>query len=146
MKLRLLRKGDILSCSKIVGENYSKKYEKNSTKEMKEMFSKSLIKPRYIVAEKNYEILGFGGYTQSFMDYHVYQIFWINVKPNFQNKGIGTKIVKRIIEDIKKTNVEGKKPLLIQLTTTNPNFYKKIFNFKTIAILKEGHHLMSLFI
>ena len=71
------------------------------------MFSKSLIKPRYIVAEKNYEILGFGGYTQSFMDYHVYQIFWINVKPNFQNKGIGTKIVKRIIEDIKKTNVEG---------------------------------------
>lgn len=144
MKLRQLKREDIISCSKIVEQNYSEKYANNSILEMNEMFSNSVIKPKYIVAEENDEILGFGGYIQSFMDYQVYQIFWINVKPDFQRRSIGTKIVKKIIDEIKDICGEDKKARIIQLTTTKEDFYDKKFNFIKVADLGEDEYLMIL--
>jgi N-acetylglutamate synthase-like GNAT family acetyltransferase len=144
MIIRPLKEEDIDSCSKIVGENYSGKYANNSILEMGEMFGEALIKPEYVVAEENNKIIGFGGYIQSFMDYHVYQIFWINVIPENQGNGIGTNLVQTIIKKIKNINEKDKKPLVIQLTTTKPRFYEERFKFKIVSELKEGSYLMVL--
>lgn len=144
MRLRALKQKDILSCSKIIEKNYSKKYRDNSILEMKEMFGNSKIKPKYIVAEENNKIRGFGGYIQSWIDYGIYQIFWINVDPEFQRKNIGTKIVNEIIKEIKSLEGWAKKASLVELSTSKPEFYEKKFGFKKVYNKKDNEYLMVL--
>jgi L-amino acid N-acyltransferase YncA len=140
MKLRLLKPNDIVKASKIVGQNYSKKHETLARGEMEAMFKNHGIKPKYIVAEEKEEILGFAGYKQSWMDYDIYNIFWVNVVKSHQNKGIGTALIQKTIDIIKK-----KKAKMILLTTDNPKFYSKRFKFKTLSKFKcDKHDLMAL--
>jgi N-acetylglutamate synthase-like GNAT family acetyltransferase len=133
MKIRPLRRKDIASTTKIIGKNYSHFYGLKSSQEMGAMFDNMVIPPKYLVAEEGGEIIGCGGYIQSWMDYHVYNIFWINVDPTYQRKGIGTQIVRAIISDIKKQKGKDKRADLILLTTTKPKFYQKRFGFKTLT-------------
>ncbi len=104
------------------------------------MFRNVITRPNYIVAEEKGEVLGFGGYIQSWMDYNVYHIFWVNVRPDKQRKGIGTAIVKKLIEII-----NNKKAFMILLTTSKPKFYAKKFKFKTLVKFKNNkYNLMGL--
>jgi ribosomal protein S18 acetylase RimI-like enzyme len=130
MKLRLITKKDIPQAASIVGKNYSKKWEKTSTMELHSMFSNAAIKPVYWVAEDKEKIIGFAGCIQSWMDYNIYQIFWVNVLPEYQRQGIGKKLVGKLIREIKKK----KGVHLIQLTASIPNagYYKHHFGFKTL--------------
>ncbi len=137
----MLEKRDIKSATTIVGQNYSKEYEALSILEIKDMFGKSSNTPVYYVAEDKEVIIGFAGYIQSLMDYNVYQIFWVNVTPDQQGKGIGKQLVARIIKEIKK----NKNANIIQLTTSSPSFYKKHFGFKSFAKFhNKSHDLMML--
>ncbi len=140
MKIRPIKQKEIKFASKIVGKNYSKEYEKIASKEIGEMFRNVITRPNYIVAEEKGEVLGFGGYIQSWMDYNVYHIFWVNVRPDKQRKGIGTAIVKKLIEII-----NNKKAFMILLTTSKPKFYAKKFKFKTLVKFKNNkYNLMGL--
>jgi ribosomal protein S18 acetylase RimI-like enzyme len=103
MKIRLMKKEDVITCAAIVGANYSKKYQKSSTFELLDMFNKISIKPTYFVAEEKEELVGFAGFIQSWMDYNIYQIFWVNVLPEWQGKGIGKALVAKIITEIRKS-------------------------------------------
>jgi len=58
----------------------------------------------------------------SWMDYNIYNIFWVNVSPIHQGKGIGTALIEKIIKIIKR-----KKAKIILLTTSKPKFYSKKF-------------------
>ena len=128
MKLRLLQKKNIKACAIIVGQNYSKNWQRTSSAELKSMFSNTAIRPVYWVAEDERKIVGFAGYIQSWMDYNIYQIFWVNVLPELQKRGIGKQLVSKVINEIKK----DKNAYLIQLTATTPNskYYRKYFKFK----------------
>ncbi|MDE1871350.1 MAG: GNAT family N-acetyltransferase [Candidatus Micrarchaeota archaeon] len=125
--------------SKIVGINYSKLYQKKSKLEIEAMFNNYVYNPRYLVAEDNSKILGFAGYIQSWMDYNFYQMFWVNVLPEHQGKGIGTTLVKRIIQLIK----NKKDAYFILLTTTKPKFYER-FGFKIMMKYRNNYVLMIL--
>lgn len=140
MKIRLLQKKDIKPASVIVGKNYNKKYEKSSCLELKEMFGKGAVKPIYFVAEEKGKILGFAGFMQSWMDYNVFTIFWVNVLPEFQKQGIGKKLVTKVIGEIRKK----KEVKLIILTTTYPKYYNKCFGFKAISRVADDYDLMML--
>lgn len=143
MKIRLLQKGDILACGEIVRKNYNTGDQKSVTAEMKDMFIKGPIRPKYFVVEDGGKVIGFAGYMQSWIDYAIYQIFWVNVTPKKQGQGIGESLVKKIISEIKK----DKKAKLITLSATNPEFYMKHFKFKKVDSFKGNHHthyLMSL--
>lgn len=135
-----MRPNDIKAASKIIGQNYSKQFEKSSVKELEAMFKNHAVKPKYIVAEEKSKIIGLAGFIQSWLDYDIYEIFWVNVSPSFQGKGIGTALIKKIIQIIK-----IKKPKTILLTTSKPELYAKKFNFKTLAKFKtDKHDLMFL--
>jgi predicted N-acetyltransferase YhbS len=74
------------------------------------------------------------------MDYDIYNIFWVNVMPMHQGKGIGSALVQKIIGIIKKKNAK-----LILLSTSKPEFYSKKFKFKTLSKFKsDKYDLMSL--
>lgn len=141
MKIRPLKESEVKAVSEIVGLNFSKQYEILSRREIRAMFKNYESRPNYLVAEDRGEILGFCGYIQSWFDYHIYEIFWVNVSPKHQNKGIGTTLVKRAIQIIK-NNRGNDKAFLILLSTNTPRFYEKI-GFKTISKFKKSY-LMAL--
>ena len=142
-----MRKNEAEQASKIVGLNYSHKYKISSKKEIFAMFTDSAIPPKYIVAEENGKVIGFAGYTQSWMDYSVYNIFWVNVTPEYQGRGIGTKLMAETINRIKSINDKENPPMLILITATEKNtiFYKKKFGFKKMFKFKKNdYYLMGL--
>ncbi len=148
MKIRPIKKSEISSVSKIVGLNYSKEYEKSSFDEIQAMFNNKICPPQYLVVENNKEIVGLAGFGISWMDYGVYTIFWVNVTPDFQSKGIGTTLVTSVIDKIKKSKYLGIPSKLILITSTKKNtyFYNKKFGFKKLCKIKngDGEYLMGL--
>lgn len=140
MRIRHLRPSDIRAASKIVELNYSKRDARWTAREMKEMFGKGVIRPRYLVFEDKGRIIGFAGYIESWMDEDVYHIFWVSVSPERQREGIGTAMVKQVIAKVKK-----KKAAMLLLTTRKPKFYSSRFKFKSLYTFKNGaRSLMSL--
>ncbi len=144
MIIRKLELKDIKEASKIVWKNYSEEYEKSSYLEMEAMF-KNYIPPLYLVAEEKNKIIWLIGYIQSRMDYNVYNIFWVNVDKDYQWKGIGTKLVKEVINIIKKKR--NANMILLTATKENTLRYEKNFQFKVLSNLKndkENYNLMGL--
>ncbi len=145
MKIRLLTKGDLDSVAEIVRLNYAKKYEKLATAEVQEMFKKSSMPPKYYVVENQEKIIGFAGYNQSMIDYGIYQMFWVNVHPKWQKKGIGKLLVTKVINEIKRKKESNLIILTADNTNGNEDYYKKNFGFKRIQKLEDGQSsLMSL--
>lgn len=99
-------------------------------KELKEMFSKSLLKPTYIVAEENGKVLAFGGFIPSWADNMVIDIFWVNIHPDYQSRGIQTKLIKDIVKRLEK--MKNPKVKMILISTKIPAFFKR-FGFKKLT-------------
>ncbi len=130
MNIRLAKKEEVAALSRIARENYSKDSERRARKDLLAMFQAGVTKPTYIVAENNGELMGFAGFIQSWMEYHIYEIFWVNVKPAFQGRRIGTELVKEAIKRIKKAEGEDKAEIIV-LSTKSPKFYDRL-GFKTV--------------
>lgn len=142
MRFRKAKKEDISQMFEILKINSPKYPNKLAFQELNEMFSKSLLKPTYIVAEDKKEILAFGGFISSWIDNMVFNIFWVNTNPKYKSQGVGSKLIKDLIDRIKKTkNIKAK---MILISTKIPNFYKK-FGFKKVTSKYDGDYiLMSL--
>ncbi|MES2023113.1 MAG: GNAT family N-acetyltransferase [Patescibacteria group bacterium] len=145
MIIRLLKKKDIKSASVIARLNYSKKEEKLAKIELKEMFTKGPFRPVFYVAEEQGKIFGFAGYAQAWMEYSVYQIFWVNVAPNEKGKGVGKALISKVITEIKKKKNADLILISADENAKNHEYYKKHFGFKTLDLFnKKRYHLMSL--
>jgi ribosomal protein S18 acetylase RimI-like enzyme len=141
VRLRLLRKSEIPQAGAIARKNYSGVWERAAIREIADMFSDSTMRPYFYAAEEGGEVIGFAGFAQSWMNYNIYDIFWVNVAPEHKGKGVGKALVGKIIKIISETR--GSK--LIQLTATPENavFYEKHFGFKSAMRLRRSH-LMQL--
>lgn len=139
MHIRLLHKKDIQEAAAIVGRNYNREYQRSATRELQDMFGTGPIKPAYFVAVEKGRIIGFAGFCQSYMDYAVWEIFWVNVRPEAQRQGTGKRLVARVIQEIRKR--KGAKMML--LTAEIPDYYRDHFGFKHIAVIGGGYVLMS---
>ncbi|MEA3248671.1 MAG: GNAT family N-acetyltransferase [Nanoarchaeota archaeon] len=141
MKITKALKKDIPEMLEIIKIN-SPEYSKNlALKELNEMFSKSLYKPTYITIKEKNKILAFGGMINSWADNLMFNIFWVNTHPKYQKKGIGTKLIKALIREIKKRKPT---PKLITLATDNYPFYQKFGFKKSIIDYHKKYFLMSL--
>lgn len=139
MRFRKAKKEDISKMFEILKVNSPKYPKKLAFQELNEMFSKSLLKPTYIVAEDKKEILAFGGFIPSWIDNMVFNLFWVNTNPNYKSKGIGSKLMKDLIDRIKKRkNIKTK---MILISTKIPNFYKK-FGFKKLSSKYDQNYLL----
>jgi predicted N-acetyltransferase YhbS len=127
MKIRTLKPGDIKAAAKIVGQNYNKTYERLARRELVGMFKNMMLGPSYLVVEEKGQVIGLAGYVNDWIDYNVYGIFWVNVAPSHQKRGIGRALIKKLITIISKTQAR-----IIILTTQAPKFYRQ-FGFKTLT-------------
>ncbi|MGK0209612.1 MAG: N-acetylglutamate synthase-like GNAT family acetyltransferase [Patescibacteria group bacterium] len=130
MRFRKAKKGDVGQMFEIIKINSPKYPKKLALGELEEMFSDSLTKPTFYVAEEKGEILAFGGFSPSGMDDLIYDVFWINTDPKYMGQGIGTKLFEVLLDRIRK--VKEVKVTMIMLCTKIPKYYKK-FGFKVIT-------------
>lgn len=144
MKIRLLRKGEVNGAASIVGKNYSREYELLARKELRDMFTKGGPRPVYFVAEEQGCVVGFAGYVQSWMDYNVYEVFWVNVAPEHKHRGIGTLLVTRLVREIRKRSNARLILLTADAKKNLPDYYARSFGFRTLETFGSGYHLMSL--
>jgi len=112
---------------KMNNKSYPKKLAR---RELNEMFSDSLLKPTYIVAEDKGKIVAFNGYIRSWVDNLVVNFFWLNTHKDYIQKGVGSKLVNDLIKHIRDSK-EKPKAKIITISTRQPSFFKK-FGFKTI--------------
>ena len=141
MRFKKAKKEDISKMFEILKINNPKYPNKLAFQELNEMFSKSLLKPTYIVAEDKKEILAFGGFISSWIDNMVFNIFWANTNPKYKSQGVGSKLMKDLIDRIKKT--KNIKPKMILISTKIPEFYKK-FGFKKVTSKYHQDHIIHL--
>jgi len=141
MRFRKARKGDLPKMLGILKTNSLKYSKKLAFQELNEMFSKSLLKPTYIIAEDKKEILAFGGFIPSWVDNMVFNIFWVNTNTKYQSQGIGSKLMNNLIDRIRnKKNIKVK---MILISTKIPNFYKK-FGFKKLKPKYDRNYSLML--
>ena len=127
MKFRNAKKEDIPHMFTIIQKNWPKYPKTLARKELEEMFSTALIKPTYIVAEEHKEIVAFAGFSPSWRDNLIFNMFWINVHPEHKGKEIGSKLITAVIDNIQ--NIKNPQAKLILISTEMPSFYKK-FGFR----------------
>lgn len=143
MNIRYLKQEEIGAVSEIIGKNWTQEDAQASRPELEAMFTQKVMPPTYLVAESDNEIRGVAGYVQSWMDYHAYHIFWVNVDPEHQRRGIGTSLVQKAIYEIKKQEGENRAKIIL-LTAKDTEFYEKIFGFKVYYPFKNGVAVMGL--
>ena len=137
--IRLLKPKDIPAAAAIIRQNYSERYARLAATELQEMFGKAAIKPFYFVAVDDGKIVGLVGCMQSWMDYDVFTIFWVNVAPRRQQQGIGRMLVRKALAALRKNQA-----LVVLLTTSSPAYYRRHFGFRTVTRFKQNtHHLMA---
>ena len=137
--IRHATKKDVSQMLKIIGVNNPKYPVSVARKEIMEMFSGALHKPIYLVMEDKKEVIGLGGFVRSWIDNKVVNIFWINVKSEYQGNGIGSKLIEGLIEEIGKLGKPVAK--MVTLSTNKPKFYGK-FGFKKISPKYDGNYIL----
>lgn len=138
MHLRPLHKRDIPTALKLIKENYPHHplFVRRARHELGAMFQKGVVVPHYVAAIEDGQLVGFAGSSQSWMDYDIHTLFWVNVEPHDQGKGIGTKMVKMLMKGARH---RGAKYLLF--STTKPAFYRRL-GFRQIAKFRYHYVLM----
>lgn len=138
--IRDLQKHEIWAAADIVKELWGKEPAEKVVCEMADMFGPSVFPPHYFVAEDSNtgEIIGFTGLRDCFILTHAFECIWINVKHEYQGKGIG-----KLLNDarIKKFKEMGGRVLWVM--TKNLKFFGAA-GFKTIRVYDDGWNLMEL--
>lgn len=131
--MRPFRQADIDAAVEIVEQNYPGDSDsQRARRELAEAFKDGAMKPHFLACEGYQgELLGFGGYIESWMDYHLYELFWINVRPERQGQGVGTLITNALVQEI--LNNDPKAKALIG-SSSHPGFYKKLGSVKFLDI------------
>lgn len=136
MIIRRIEYNDMSACLKIVKTNWSVKAAERAYVEIGQAFGFDVWRPIFYVAVKDGDVIGFGGYSASWIHYGIYDLTLLHVDPNHQKQGIGKMLVDIRINDIRSI---GK---LIMLSTTSPNYYTKhwgfvhCFNYENESIMK----------
>lgn len=146
MELRPIQRKDfdeMLNITKLIYPE-SHTYLEKMKSDFKETFSKSLLKPHYLVVVEGNKVLGFAGFAPSRINYRIYEFFSLMVHPEYRRKGIGTKLVNERIKIIKSLKRNENEKYRIHLTSIVPGFLER-FGFEKIGKpLKNGSNVMSL--
>lgn len=107
-----------------------------------DVFKSELLNPnsKYLVAKKENEIIGFAGIWKAVDDIHITNIV---VKKSFRNKGIGSIILKQLIEISKlEKNINS---ITLEVNIKNvpaQKLYEK-FGFENVGIRKKYYNNMD---
>jgi N-acetylglutamate synthase-like GNAT family acetyltransferase len=84
-------------------------------------------------------MVGFFGYSTTFLDFKADGIFYAMVDPQYQRQGVGTALMNAVLRILKET--EGSKTIL--LYSQSPAYFES-FGFQTTYTTNEGTAIMIL--
>lgn len=131
--LRTLCVADIPACVAIVGRNYDEEYAQDAADELQHMFEKNVVGLSYVVAEEDGVVVGFAGCANTWVDYHVSGIFWVNVRPENQRCGIGKRMVMEVVNILSQNRKHRTDLIILTARSEVQGYYNKI-GFKTLLI------------
>lgn len=140
MEIRLLQQEEVNTATDLLASNYPEhpEYREKARAEITAMFVKHPVQPTYVAAFEGKSMIGFAGIAPSWMDYSVWEILWVNVTQEQQGKGIGSNLIRALIDIARDA---GEKTII--LSCTAPAFYER-FGFRVICPLAGGYQLMVL--
>jgi ribosomal protein S18 acetylase RimI-like enzyme len=96
-----------------------------------DMFSPAGWRPFFYVAENhgNRRIVGLAGYAVSWLNYGVYELFWVGVLEEFRGMGAGKALVSQCLSDLAAIADQ------VILATDIPDFYAKNWKFAIMGSL-----------
>src|SRR3989344_8549530 len=136
MKIRKVLKKDVKKLMEVTETIDSNSYNWRLEKSIQKSFGNHLFKPTYLLYEDKGKIFGFIGYSQSRINYRVYELFHARVLPEKQGIGVGTKLVNMAIKEIKSKRRHKEDDIMIIQTTLKPKYFER-FGFKTLTKLKK---------
>lgn len=125
---------DVPAAVEIIRQNYSAEDARLAMWEIMNAMNGSKPQPVYFVAVIDKTIIGVLGICDSFMDTRVYEIFWVNVLPDWQGTGVGSKLVKRALQHAMEREAGG---VMLTVRGGTADFYKRL-GFATILSIPDG--------
>jgi len=65
------------------------------------MFSRDFRRPYFVVAEENDKLVGSAAFSEELFTVGIWGISWVNVHTSYRNKGLGEKLVRFCMDEIK---------------------------------------------
>jgi N-acetylglutamate synthase-like GNAT family acetyltransferase len=97
---REARREDVDAMVSVVDDCFPGADLAQARREMAEAFSDALYRPVYWLAVDKGAVVGMCGYVPSYIDFESYEIFWVAVRPAWQSKGVGSRVVKAALDSI----------------------------------------------
>jgi len=133
-----LKVWQVREAAEIVREIWGNEPAEKVIDEMNEMFGKSKFPPHYFVALDDLQIVGFTGLRTCLIFPDTYECIWINVKPEYQGRGIG-----RLLNEARLNKIKELGGNVTWVMTKNLKFFGS-FGFLSIREYDDGWHLMEL--
>jgi N-acetylglutamate synthase-like GNAT family acetyltransferase len=96
-----------------------------------------------MVAVDHGKLVGMTGYISSYLDYETFEIIWVSVRPDWQSKGVGSRVVKAALDAIA-AHPERARPCRVLLSTDLDEYFTRL-GFERISRSPSGEGwLMSL--
>lgn len=127
MKIRPMTQEDLPAVLAVVVSGWGKAHAQAAQPDFSEMFGAAAWKPFFNVAEVDGRVVGMAGYGVSWLNYGVYDLFWIGVHTSQRGKGIGKMLVEACLFEMKTLADQ------VILATDIPEFYEKNFGFTVMG-------------
>lgn len=105
-------------------------------REMAEAFAESLYRPAYVVALDKDKLVGMTGYIPSYLDFETYELFWVAVRPDWQSKGVGSRVVRAALDAIDALP-DRPRPCQVLLSTDLDGYFARL-GFERLAQAPKG--------
>lgn len=134
MQIRQMNLDDIPKAVHLVQQNYDAEDAKLAMWEMMAQLNGTKPQPVYFAAFIDGTMIGCLGISDSHMDTRVYEIFWVNVLPDYQRLGVGKKLVMLALAYA----VESKATMvLLTVKEAKMEFYRRLGFVLVLPIEQE---------
>lgn len=123
MKLRLAKPSDLDAMVGIIAKTFPKADAREARAEISGIM-KSRNRWFFVLAVEGREVIGLAGLIQSWLDFNLYEVFWVAVRPDFQKGGIGRLIMEDLVARARKAKGLSKAASLL-VSTDSPAFFAK---------------------
>lgn len=114
-------------------------FNSNIESDLMDTFSNAAKRPRYFVALREHEIIGFAGWCRTYLTWKVAVFSYCHILPGWQGRGLG-----RALTNIRLDDIRGREPEIttVLVNTWATHIYAR-YGFKSVAfdddLLDEGH-------
>ena len=144
MQILRLTEKNIMAASNLIEAEWGSDHKNSFHEESQEFLNKKAYEAAMMGIfnmddPMNPELFGLGCVIKDPIDYAVWGITWVVVAPEHQNKGLGSRLMNELeLHASKHHNYFPTENCVVLLTTTKPEFYKKL-NYSDIAYWNNTH-------